>query len=151
MAYGFTYNFKTFLSLASVFSFPLNMGRSLIASSMKCGAGCSCNASTLEAEARDRSWSLFWLPSKFEASLSQIKELNECLFCFPFGKSWILIYFLLLFYFVLYLRYSDIKMLNTIIDCLFQGHSRPGAISHHHNLLLQRSNGHHASVWHHQW
>lgn len=59
MACGFTYNFKTFLSLATVFSFPLNMGRSLIASNMKCGAGCSCNTITLEAEGRDRTSSLF--------------------------------------------------------------------------------------------
>lgn len=35
--------------------------------------------------------------------------------------------------------------------CFFsQGHSRAGAVPHHHHLLLQRCHGNYASVWHHK-
>lgn len=45
-----------------------------------------------------------------------------------------------------YLECHNIKMLNINYCCLFQGYGRPGTISYHHNLLLQRSNGYHASI-----
>lgn len=34
--------------------------------------------------------------------------------------------------------------------CLFSGHGRSGALSHHHHSLLPRCHGLHSHVWHHQ-